>query len=247
MNLRLGERSRWIARRLEFGGLLKESTTAVRLVYKLIELSSSFTTAQFMDATLRHLMRRAILALAILSASACTTQSVTRKGAPTAGLSAPARVNAVDGIDVCEAQILASTFFRQHISGCGYIGIPQLHGHRWTARAFSGYAGKPFGVVEVDAKTGAVSWKGAASAPKHEASKAEIDRAVRRLIAHRETWVETAYLATAQDPFDQTWRVTANALDSRYTGHGCIPFVRGTGRELLFTPDGGLIGYYTLP
>jgi hypothetical protein len=198
-----------------------------------------------MDSPIRFFARGAAFGLALLGASACSTHPVARTGGDAASLASASQVNITDGIDVREAQLLASAYFHRHISGCGYVGIPQRRGHRWIARAFAGYAGTPRGIIEIDDRTGAASWKDAAAPPgQRPASQAAIVEGARQLIVQREKWTYETHLTAAQDPIDRTWRVTANAVDPRHTKCACVLFVPGTGRELLFAPTGTLIGYY---
>lgn len=79
--------------------------------------------------------------------------------------------------------------------------------------------------------------------PHHEASKVEIENAATRYLTKREPWAAQARLTldARQDAHDGTWRVQANALDPRHTECGCILFVPGTSRELLFGPSGKFI------
>lgn len=82
-----------------------------------------------------------------------------------------------------------------------------------------------------------------ASPLRHEASQVEIETAATRYLTKHEPWAVKAQLSVnaRQDTYDGTWRVTANALDPRHTKCGCIPFIPGTSRELLFSRSGRFI------
>ena len=84
-----------------------------------------------------------------------------------------------------------------------------------------------------------------AAPPRHEATKGEIENTAKRLITRRESWAAKAQLRldARQDESDGTWRVTADALDPRHTECGCLLFVPGSSRELLFSRSGRLISY----
>jgi hypothetical protein len=62
-----------------------------------------------------------------------------------------------DGVDLHEAQLLATAYFHRFISGCGYVGTPQRRGKNWKVDVFEGYAGTPMSPIFVDAHTGAIS------------------------------------------------------------------------------------------
>jgi hypothetical protein len=92
--------------------------------------------------------------------SACSTIKTPHKGAYSGSQQEAARVVVADGIDRSEAKRLATAYFYRFISGCGYVGTPQLHGAYWSARVFQGYGGTPAGFIYVDARTGETSKPG---------------------------------------------------------------------------------------
>jgi len=68
-------------------------------------------------------------------------------------------------------------------------------------------------------------------------------------VAARENWADAAYLRVEQRPEQDTlrlsWKVRAGEYDqSDYPRYRGINLVPGTERELHFTPDGCLIGYF---
>jgi len=68
------------------------------------------------------------------------------------------RVRVDDGIDSTEAQEIAGLYLGEHISGCGAPEPPSLRNGKWVVPLRIGYAGALSDkVVEIDAKTGAVS------------------------------------------------------------------------------------------
>lgn len=78
-------------------------------------------------------------------------------------------------------------------------------------------------------------------------SRNDIKEKATRLIARREHWEGTPYLNVQQDQPDGTWRVEAHAFDPRHTECGCILFVPGTRREILFSRSGRFISYVSPP
>jgi hypothetical protein len=63
-----------------------------------------------------------------------------------------------------EAVAIAEVYFTDHISGCGFARLPEDHGDTWKMTPLIGYAAQPSpNQIEVDKRTGAVSWKGGPS------------------------------------------------------------------------------------
>jgi len=89
----------------------------------------------------------------------------------------------------------------------------------------------------------ALLFSSCATTPPREATRSEIESLSQRAIAKRETWGGTPYCTAVQDPFDGTWRVEAHAIDSAHPDCGCVLFVPGTRREILFSRSGRLISY----
>jgi len=81
---------------------------------------------------------------------------------------------------------------------------------------------------------------------KHQASKAEIETSAKQLIAKREHREDSLYRSVSQDA-DGTWRIQTHAIDPHHTECGCVLFIPGTGREILFSRSGKLINYSFLP
>jgi hypothetical protein len=66
-------------------------------------------------------------------------------------------------------------------------------------------------------------------------------------IASRESWSDTAVILVDQKPNDwqYTWRVSAGAFDyTDYPNYRGIRMIPGTRRELCFSRDGCLMGYF---
>ena len=62
------------------------------------------------------------------------------------------------------AAAIAAVYFERHILECGALQPPEDHGTKWKVRPRCGYAGQPHtNQIEVDKRTGAVSWKGGPS------------------------------------------------------------------------------------
>jgi hypothetical protein len=62
------------------------------------------------------------------------------------------------------AAAIAGVYLERHIPECGGLQPPEDHGTKWKVRPCCGYAGQPhISQIEVDKRTGAVSWKGGPS------------------------------------------------------------------------------------
>lgn len=66
-----------------------------------------------------------------------------------------------DGVDASEAEQIADLYMLEYVSGCGAPLAPQLRDGTWTSALRLGVTGKLSDrVVQIDAKTGAVSSPG---------------------------------------------------------------------------------------
>jgi hypothetical protein len=85
-----------------------------------------------------------------------------------------------------------------------------------------------------------------ATTEHRQVTKTDIETQTIRLIARREHWAGKPYVLANQDKYDGTWRVEAHAHDPRHTDCGCVLFMPGTRREILFSRSGRLISYVAL-
>ncbi|MCB1278517.1 hypothetical protein [Prosthecobacter sp.] len=77
------------------------------------------------------------------------------------------------------------------------------------------------------------------------ATEVEIEAAAKRIAGkHLPSSAQLASRLTKES--DGIWRVQVHQIDPRHTNCGCILFVPGTGREMLFKPSGRLISNVAL-
>ena len=81
---------------------------------------------------------------------------------------------------------------------------------------------------------------------QHQTCKAEIEASARKIVAKREGWTNGVYCNANKD-FDGYWRANVNLIDPRHTECGCIVFLPGTSREMIFSRSGKLINYDKYP
>lgn len=74
-------------------------------------------------------------------------------------------INADNGIDLREADILATIYFQKYSGMCGANFPVQKRGKKWHAAAIVGYAGSPAPDITIDIETGVIRQKGNPDSP----------------------------------------------------------------------------------
>ena len=68
-------------------------------------------------------------------------------------------VNASNGIDKAEAQIIAEVYFYYQISSCGYAAEPESDVENWISKTRIGVVGKAGPPILINKQTGDIFWE----------------------------------------------------------------------------------------
>jgi hypothetical protein len=72
-----------------------------------------------------------------------------------------ATVNVTDGLDAVEAEVIATAYLKEYVSGCGVPEPAELHGKTWIFPLRLGYSGERSNKrIGVDAESGQVQGAG---------------------------------------------------------------------------------------